>query len=70
MKKIKMYKYIGQNGIITTSVLLNGISHIDFYYLTADKDKILTNGEIQVKSISIPIDEIGEWTEIDKLGQE
>ena len=70
MKKIKMYKYIGQNGIITTSVLLNGISHIDFYYLIADKDKILTNGEIQLKSISIPIDEIGEWTEIDKLGQE
>ena len=51
-------------------VLLNGITHIDFYYLTADKDKILTNGEMQVKSISIPIDEIGEWTEIDQLGQE
>lgn len=70
MKKVKMYKYIGQNGIVTTSVLLNGIPRIDLLRLIADNDKILTNGQIQVKNVTVPLEEIEEWTEIDEPGQD
>ena len=70
MKKIKMYKYIGQNGIITTSVLLNGVPHLELMYLIADNKKILTNGEVQIKSIVTELDNVDQWQEIDYLGQD
>lgn len=70
MKKIKMYKYIGQNGIITTSVLLNEVPHLELMYLIADNKKILTNGEVQIKSIVTELDNVNQWQEIDYLGQD
>ncbi len=64
MTKIKMYRYLGRNGILTTRVLLDGINHIVVYNLTADEGKILTNGEVELKSITVEEDEVVSWNEI------
>ena len=64
MKKTKMYRYLGRNGIITSPILLDKIEHIDMYALTADENKILTNGETQSKSVLCFADELDQWTEI------
>lgn len=68
MKKTKMYRYLGRNGIITSPILLDKIEHIDMYTLTADDNKILTNGETKSKSILCFADELDQWTEIE-IGQ-
>lgn len=70
MKKIKMYRYIGHNGIITTPVLLDNIPRIDLFHLIAGAGKILTDGEQLVKEIVIEIDKLNQWGEIEDLGQE
>ena len=64
MKKVKMYKYIGKNGTITSPVLLEGIQHIDLVELRAAAGYVLTNGEIKRLSITIPADEVDGWYEI------
>ena len=70
MKKIKKYKYIGRNGTLTSSILIDGATKINMYALTADEGKILTNGEIKIHSVNIYEDELDQWYEIDKDGQE
>lgn len=69
MKKIKLYRYVGRNGHVTTQVLLDGIKHYIYYKLDADDNKILTNGEIQIHSITVPEEELSLWTEINDKGQ-
>ena len=58
MKKIKLYRYLGRNGILDTKVLLDGINHIDIVVLQADPGKILTNGEIFRHSVTVEAMEI------------
>lgn len=64
MTKTKMYKYLGRNGILTTRIILDGIPHILMYSLVADEGKVLTNGELFVKTATIEADEIFLWTEV------
>lgn len=66
MKKTKLYRYIGRNGIVTTPVLLDDIKHYVYYHLSADKDKILTNGDRKTFSVDIPEEEIDLWFEIEE----
>ena len=49
MKKIERYRYLGRNGIITTSILLEGNKPIYMLALVADEGKILTDGERYLK---------------------
>ena len=65
MKKNKLFRYLGRNGMITSPILLDGINHIDMLQLIADSGKILTNGEIKLSTVSIFVDELEQWTEID-----
>lgn len=66
MKKLKLYRYVGRNGIVTTTVFLDDIKHYLYYHLEADEMKILTNGEVKVKMIDIPEEELSDWYEIDE----
>lgn len=66
MKKNKMYRYLGRNGIITSPILLENIEPIPMLTLTAEDGKNLTNGEKTVKSITIFVDELDDWFEIDE----
>lgn len=64
MTKKKMYRYLGRNGILTTYILLDGITHIPMLELKASKDKILTNGEEITYSVVIEESELQHWKEI------
>ncbi len=66
MVKTKMYRYLGRNGIITSPILLDSIEPIAMLSLKASEGKMLTNGDIKVKSKLIFADELEEWFEIDE----
>lgn len=66
MIKKNLYRYFGRNGMITSLVLLDNIEHLLMYRLIADEGKILTNGELLVKSIDIFAEDLSEWTEIEE----
>ena len=66
MIKKDLYRYTGRNGIITSLVHLDDIKFYPMYRLIADEGKILTDGELQVKSIDIFIEDLGKWTEIEE----
>jgi hypothetical protein len=70
MRKTKMYRYIGHNGIVTTPVLLDEIKHYVYYSLAADNNKILTNGIDKKYFVEVSEDELHLWREIDAIGQE
>lgn len=64
MVREKRYRYIGRNGIITSSVLLNGIEHIPMVFIEAEPGFILTNGKKTVYSTIIETEELEQWYEI------
>jgi hypothetical protein len=66
MKKTKMFRYLGRNGIITSPILLESIEPIPMLALRASKGKWLTNGDEKVKSKLIFADELEDWFEIDE----
>ena len=66
MKKSKMYRYLGRNGIITSPILLDSIEPIPMLMLKAADGKMLTNGEVTVKTRIVFMDEVEDWSEIDE----
>lgn len=66
MRKSKMYRYLGRNGIITSPILLEKIEPITMLHLVAGDDKMLTDGHQVVKSVTIFTEDVDEWTEIDE----
>jgi hypothetical protein len=69
MIKNKIYRYLGRNGMITTPVLLEGVTPIIMYRLIADNNKILTNGTIKTTQVDVFEDELNDWHEINSDGQ-
>lgn len=65
MIKKDLYRYTGRNGIITSLVHLEDVKYYPMYRLIADEGKVLTDGELVVKSIDIFAEDLGKWTEID-----
>ncbi len=65
MIKTKMYRYLGRNGIITSPILLEKVEPIAMVNLQASPGKCLTNGEKVVKTVTIFVEELGDWFEID-----
>ena len=65
MQKINRYRYLGKNGIVTTSVLLQGNKPIYMYRLIADEGKVLTNGEKYARQVEIFVEDLDKWQEVD-----
>ena len=65
MTKNKIYKYLGRNGNIVTPIVLEKIDPIPMLALKADKGKLLTDGQKTYKNVSIFLDEVDNWYEID-----
>lgn len=65
MKKSKKYKYQGLNGTIISNVLLEGIDKIEMYELVADKDMVLTDGNLILKKALVLPENLSEWSEIE-----
>ena len=71
MTKKNLYRYVGRNGIITSLVHLENINFYPMFRLIADEDKLLTNGEVYVKSIDIFVEDFDKWYEVeDSKGQD
>ena len=66
MIKKDLYRYTGRNGIITSLVHLEDAKFFPMYRLIADEGKVLTNGEVTLKSIDIFAEDLGKWTEINE----
>lgn len=67
MKKVVYYKYLGTNGTITSPVHLEDIYFIRLYHLVADEGKQVTkDGKFFYKEVTIPEEELEEWSEVDK----
>lgn len=65
MTKIKRYRYLGKNGIVTTSVLIDGVEPILMYRLVADPGKVMTNGTKFVRQVEIFAEDLEDWTEVE-----
>lgn len=66
MKKEKMYRYLGRNGMITTWVELIDTTPLPMVRLSSDAGNILTNGEQNVYSITVFPEEVEQWQEVPK----
>lgn len=64
MKKTALYTYLGTNGTLTTPIHLEGIYYVLQYRLEAEENKILTNGNLSKKTVTIPADELDDWKEV------
>ena len=69
MKKINRYRYVGKNGFITSSVLLENINHIKMYTLIADVGKVLTDGYQYLNQVQIFAEDLDNWTEVELEGK-
>ena len=70
MKKLKVYKYYSDNGVVVTSIDLEIGNPIISFRLIADTDKILTNGEKREEVVEVPEEEISNWQEVEKTEEE
>ena len=64
MKKELLYTYLGTNGTITSHVHLEDIYYVRKLKLTADKGKILVNGNFKTYSTIIAEEDFDKWEEI------
>lgn len=64
MDRIPMYRYLGTNGVITSTVHLEDVYYVRMVKLISDPDKLLTNDKTTTRSIVIPEEEETEWYEI------
>ncbi len=64
MKRQVFYRYLGTNGVIESPVHLEDIYYVRIVLLTADKDKVLTDGIERKQSVRVPEEEIGNWWEV------
>lgn len=66
MTKTLFYTYLGTNGTLTTPIHLPNVYCIKKYQLVADNKKKLTkDNKTFVKAITIPIDELELWYEVE-----
>lgn len=66
MTTTKLYRYLGRNGIITSSILLENVEPIHMYELKPSSGKVLTNdGQNTWKVKLIFAEELNDWYEID-----
>lgn len=63
MKKEILYTYLGDNGMVTTPIHLEGIPSTKRISLRAEEGKILINGELRKTSVTIPESELKNWIE-------
>jgi hypothetical protein len=64
MKKQKLYKYIGYNGIITSPILLPDVKNLVVYELRADNKCYLTDGENKRYSVIVLEEDVEHWQEV------
>lgn len=64
MTKQVIYKYLGTNGVLETPIHLEDIFYVRMMRLVAAENKILSNGSRRERVVTVPENEVAEWTEI------
>lgn len=64
MTKYPIYRYLGTNGIVESSVYLEGAYSVKMYKLVASFGCALKNGDRIEEIVVIPESEIENWIEI------
>ena len=64
MTKQVLYKYLGTNGVIESPVHLEDIYYVRINILTADQNKVLTNGIEKKKVVRCSDEEVADWQEV------
>ena len=64
MTKQVLYKYLGTNGVIESPVHLEDIYYVRINVLTADKNKVLTDGKEKKKVVRCSDEEVDNWQEV------
>jgi hypothetical protein len=70
MKKTKLYRYFGRNGVIVSPILLENVEPVKLLSLSAGEGKLLTDGNVKVKTVTIFEEELNNWSEIDDLSND
>lgn len=65
MRKIKRYRYIGRNGILTSYVELDNVPCSIIYILEAEEGKLLTDGVKTERVVHVYEENVSNWYEID-----
>lgn len=65
MTKYELYRYLGVNGVIESPIYIEGVYCIKLCKLVASSGHLLTNGLERVQTITVPIAEVDEWTEVE-----
>lgn len=65
MTKYELYRYLGVNGVIESPIYIEGVYCIKLCKLVASSGHLLTNGLERVQTITVPIAEADEWTEVE-----
>lgn len=65
MTKYDLYRYLGVNGVIESPVYIDGIYCIKLCKLVASSGHLLTDGTERVQTITVPIAEADNWTEVE-----
>ena len=69
MKKTVLYQYLGTNGTILSPVHLEDIYYVRKIKLTADPNKLLTNGSMFTRTIVVAEQDVDAWHEVKDEGQ-
>ena len=64
MKVRKLYKYIGRNGSVTTTILLDDAKYIPLVELRAEPGYVLKNNDVTKQSVVVYIDDAELWNEV------
>ncbi len=71
MIRTKVYRYLGENGSIQSTVLIPGVYSVTMVDLSADDEKLLTkDGNYFCKHIVVPEKDAANWYEVKDSGQE
>lgn len=65
MKKIKLYRYLGKNGVLDSPILFEEMNYVLRYRLVAAENKILKNGDKKFYMIDVNADEVKNWVEVE-----
>ncbi len=71
MIKQNYYTYFGENGTVSTLVLLQGVPKITKVCLTADEGHILRGKEtgVKLKTVTVSESQVDSWEEIPEEGE-
>lgn len=64
MLKQTLYTYLGNNGFVTTPVVLEGLPFMKRICLAAEKDNILIKDGVKRKTVTVPEKDVENWVEV------